>query len=278
MRIGTLAVVGVGLIGGSIGLAARIRRVAGRVVGVDPDAAGLARAAARGAIDAAAGLDSAAGEADLIVVCTPVDVLAGHILAAAARCRPGTVLTDTGSIKSAVVAAVEGRLPPGVTFVGGHPLAGSDKQGAAHSDAEMFQKRNVVLTPIPSTEPSALKTVRHFWQALGAQVITLSPDEHDRALARTSHLPHLASAALAGTLSPDLSSLTATGFRDTTRIAAGDPALWAAILLANRDPVLSALAPFEDRLARFRAALEAGDRPALLALLAEGQTARHRLD
>jgi len=279
MRIGGLAIVGVGLIGGSVGLAARRRGVAGRVVGADARPEALRRALALGALDEArpSSSSAAADGADLVVVCTPVDVIAGQVLEAAAACRPGAVLTDAGSAKAAVLRALEGRLPAGVAFVGGHPLAGSDKQGPEHAGPHLFEGRVVVLTPTPDTDDKALSLVASFWEALGARVRRMAPDEHDRALALTSHLPHLAAAALAGVLPAEWADLTATGFRDATRLAAGGPELWSAILHANAAETLAALDRLGGRLAEFRRALTAGDRAALEELLRQGKQTRDGL-
>jgi prephenate dehydrogenase len=275
----TLAVVGVGLIGGSAGLAARRRGAAGRVIGVGRHGEALEQARARGAVDdVCTDLRAAAAAADLVLFCTPVDRIAALALEAAPACRPGTLLTDAGSTKAGILAAVRGRLPAGVAFVGGHPLAGSERQGAGHADAGLFEGRLVVLTPDPDTNDNALSQVATFWQALGARTIVLGAEEHDRAVALTSHLPHLAAAAVAGLLPPELDGLTAAGFRDMTRVAAGDPELWEAIFHENRGPVLGALDRLAGRLDAFRAALAAGDRAAVCGLLAEGHAARHRLD
>ncbi len=275
----TLAIVGVGLIGGSVGLAARRRGAAARVLGVDRDAEVLRRARQRGALDeTCADVPAAAAAADLVIFCTPVDAVAAQVLAAAPACRSGTVLTDAGSTKAAIVRAVGGRLPPAVPFVGGHPLAGSEKQGPEHSDPELFRDRLVVLTPTPSTGEDAVGRVAAFWQSLGARVERLSPEAHDRALALTSHLPHLVASALAGVLPPEWAGLTAAGFRDTTRVAAGDPALWAAIFEANRADLLEALGRLDGRLAEFRRALEGSDRAAIVELLNAGRRARATLN
>jgi cyclohexadieny/prephenate dehydrogenase len=278
MRFANLLLVGVGLIGGSLGLAARRRGAAGRVVGVDRDPAALEQAIAEGILDEArADLDGAAAAADLVVVCTPVDSIPAQVLAAAAACRPGALLTDVGSTKAGIVEAVRGRLPPGVAFIGSHPLAGSEKHGPAHASADLFEGRLVVLTPAADADDNALARLRGFWQDLGARVRLMEAREHDRALALTSHLPHLLASALASALPPDLYELTATGFRDTTRLAAGNPALWTAIFRANREAVLDALDLFEDQLRRFRRAVAAGDEVSLNALLQVGKTVRDRL-
>jgi prephenate dehydrogenase len=207
----------------------------------------------------------------------PVDHVAACVLAAAPHCRPGAVLTDAGSTKAAILRELDGRLPPGVSFVGAHPLAGSEKQGPEHARANLFEGSLVVLTPPSPADDNALSAARTFWEALGARVEVMGAEEHDRALALTSHLPHLAAAALAGVVPPELLGLTATGFRDATRLASGDPALWAAIFLSNRPAVLAALERLEGRLERFRQALSADDREHLEALLREGKQVRDGL-
>ena len=278
MRIDTLALVGVGLIGGSIGLAARRRGAAARIVGVDYRPEVLQKALAQGAVDTTRpNLHAAAAEADVMVFCTPVETIAGQVLEAAKACRPGTLLTDAGSTKAAVVRDVEARLPVGVAFVGGHPLAGSEKQGPEHSNAQMFEGRLVVLTRTPRTDDNALSRTAGLWEALGARVQVMDPEEHDRAVATTSHLPHVTASALAGVTPVEWLGLTAGGFRDATRVAAGGPELWAGILLSNTDAVLDALSGLDGRLAAFRRALAAGDRDALTALLREGKQVRDSL-
>ncbi len=278
MAVSTLLIVGVGLMGGSVGLAARRRAAAGYVLGLDENRTALERALAAGAIDQARDdLATAAALADLILICTPVDQVAGQVIEAARFCRPGTVLTDVGSTKAAILQDLEGQLPPGVCFVGGHPLAGSEKQGAQHATAGMFEKCVVVLTPSASTQERAVGVVRGFWESLGARVRLMDAAEHDRALALTSHLPHLIACALSGTLPAALSELTATGFRDGTRLASGPPAVWTPILRANRAALLDALALFEAQLARFRDALACDDAATLHALLQLGKSVRDRL-
>ncbi len=278
MHLDTLAIVGVGLIGGSVGLAARRRGVARRVVGADPRPEHLERARARGALDEGlADAAAAVSRAEVSVFCTPVDQIVDQVLVAAPGCAAGTLLTDAGSTKAAIVRGVEGRLPPGVAFVGGHPLAGSEKHGPAHADPDLFLDRLVILTPTPQTYPSAVERTAALWRALGARVRTMGPEEHDRALALTSHLPHVVASALAGVLPPQLHDLTATGFRDTTRLASGSPELWAAILGQNRAAVLDTLERFGGQLARFREALESGDESRLRELFASAKAVRDAL-
>jgi prephenate dehydrogenase len=278
MQLNVLTIVGVGLIGGSIGLAARRRGVARCVRGVGRQRGNLERARDLGVLDEVhLELGEAAPGSDLVVFCTPVDQIMGQVLDAAPRCTPGTLLTDAGSTKARIVRGIEGRLPAGVTFVGGHPLAGSEKRGADYADALLFEGRWTVLTPTEHTKSQAVERVAAFWQALGSRTRIMSPEEHDRALAVTSHLPHLLAAALAATLPPDLQSLTASGFRDVTRIAAGDPQLWTAIFTHNRAAVLDALAKLQVQLTDLRQTLEAENWPALHDLLAHAKEIRDAL-
>jgi prephenate dehydrogenase len=278
MTLDTLTIVGVGLIGGSVGLAARERGVARHVLGVGRSSTTLDTACRLGAITAGTcDLADAARQSDLLVFCTPVDQIAGQVRTAAAVCRPGTLLTDAGSTKDTIVRSLDGTLPPHVAFVGGHPLAGSEKRGPEHARADLFDGRVVVLTPTPRTDAEAVERVGAFWKQLGAKVTLLSPQDHDDALAVTSHLPHLVAAALANTLPPHLHTLAATGFRDTTRVAAGDPDLWAAIFAQNRGAVLAAIARLADRLAAYRDAIEHDDMMMIRQLLAQAKQTRDAL-
>jgi prephenate dehydrogenase len=278
MKIKTLTIVGVGLIGGSIGLAAKRRKLAERVVGGGRRQASLDQAQAAGAIDEGfLDLSRAVHEAEIAVFCTPVDQIAEQILASAPGCASGTLLTDAGSTKAEIVRRLEGRLPKGITFAGGHPLAGSEKRGVEHADADLFQNRLAIVTRTPATDPSAVERVSNFWRALGCRVRVMDPGEHDQALALTSHLPHLLAAALSSILPAELEEFTANGFRDTTRIAAGDPPLWTAIFSQNRLALLGALGRLDAQLARFREALTDGNWTAVADLLAQAKKVRDAL-
>ncbi len=279
MHVETLTIVGVGLIGGSVGLAAKARGVARRVIGVGRDERTLARAASAGAIDSfTKNLADGASAADLVVVCTPVDRVAADVLTAAAAAPPRSVVTDAGSTKGNIVRALNGKMPAkAAPFVGSHPLAGSEKKGAAHARADLFADRLVVVTPTAETDLEAAAVVDLFWQSLGARVVRMDPFEHDEAVAVTSHLPHAAASGLAAITPVGWLALTAGGFRDATRIAAADPELWAAIFEANREAVLAAADRFAGRMAEFRRALEAGDRAGLIRWLADGKKVRDAL-
>ncbi len=278
MQIGTLGIVGVGLIGGSIGLAAKRRGLARRVVGVGRRPESLEQARQLGAIDEFhLQLPPAAAAADFMIFCTPVQLIAPQIREAAAHCRPDAILTDAGSTKAEILAALNGRLPEHVRYVGSHPLAGSEKHGPQHADAELFQGRLTIITPHARVEAAAVERVAEFWKTLGARIKLMTPEAHDQALALTSHVPHLLAAALAGALPEPLFELTASGFRDSTRIAASDPALWTGIFLQNQQEILAALGPVRDQLERFRQALAAADAAAVRSLLEQAKRVRDAL-
>lgn len=274
----SLAIIGVGLIGGSIGLAARRAGGFGPVIGVGRDSAGLETARRLGCVDEiTTDLTDGARRADVIIVCTPVDVIAGQVLAAAAQCKPGALITDAGSTKVAIVRAVEDSLPRDRQFVGSHPLAGSEKRGPENARADLFDNRLTLITPTDRTPPAAAERAAAFWRALGSRVLPISPEYHDEALALTSHLPHLVAAALAGILPREMAELTATGFRDTTRLAASDAGLWSAILGQNSGNIARALRQLQDRLTEFETALRAGDTNTLNRLLVQAKETRDDL-
>lgn len=267
----TVAIVGVGLIGGSIGLALRERRLAQNVIGIGRRQQSLDVARQVGAIDN--GVTSLAGgvsQAQLIIVATPVDTIAERVVQASAACPATSLITDAGSTKEAIVAACDAGLASrrsGPRFVGSHPLAGDHRTGPEHARADLLEGRTVVITPTEHTRPAAITEVSGFWQSLGANVVIMSPAQHDAALAITSHLPHAAAVALAVSTPSELLPLTASGWRDTTRVAGGDPALWQAILTANRQHVIDALDLMGQTLKSLRESLEHGDNENLFSIL-----------
>ena len=271
----TVAIVGVGLIGGSLGLALRERKLAREVIGVGRTVETLRVAQKMGAVtQIALDLDKAAGQADLIVVCTPVGRIAEDVLAAGRACPPGALITDVGSTKERIVRELSGKLKPGVTFVGGHPLAGSEKSGPAAAQARLFERKIVVVTPEPDTPEPACQAVESLWRTCGAVVRRMSPRDHDEALAETSHLPHFVASALARTTAAERLALTASGWLDSTRVAAGDPALWRQIFLANREHLLAALDRYQASLAELRQAVEGNLPDRLENLLLEAKQTR----
>jgi len=274
----SLAIVGVGLLGGSVALAAKQRGLARRVVGVGRDATRLEQAQKAGLIDDfTTDLGRAAVQMDFLIVCTPVNSIVPGVLEAAGACRPGTLITDVGSTKAHLCREIGNGLPCGVTFVGSHPLAGSEKQGWEHALADLFEGRVCVVTPTESASRDAVDRLTAFWQAVGMTVLEMSPEAHDCALAQSSHVPHVVASALAQTLAVENRSLAATGFADTTRIAAGDPNVWVPILMENRESVLARLDEFSSQIAVFREALASADADELRRLLERGKTIREQL-
>jgi prephenate dehydrogenase len=272
----SVAIVGVGLIGGSIGKALKARRLATRVVGVGRSDAGLDEARRSGAVtEATTDLPSAVAAADLVVVATGVAAIPDLLDEIDAAVEPGTLIVDAGSAKARIVAAWERRRRSRRgRFVGGHPLAGSHRRGPAAADARQFAGRVAIVTPATRTPPGDVTDAGSFWAALGATVFVMSPKEHDRILAVTSHAPHMIAAAVAAATPPAVRRFTAGGWRDTTRIAAGDPELWADIILDNPGNVADALRRIAGETAKMLAAIEAGDRRRLAAILRRAQEAR----
>jgi len=270
-----IAIIGVGLIGGSIGLALRERRLANEIVGIGRRESSLKVAEQAGAVTTTT-TDLAYGvkDARLIVVCTPVGTIVEHVYTAAKACPAGSIITDAGSTKAEIVAALDGKLDRGIAFIGSHPLAGSEKSGPDAADAELFVDRVVITTPTEKTTSAHLNTVDEFWAALGAQVRHMTPQEHDQCVAAVSHFPHVVASALAAVTPDNFLPFAATGWKDTTRIASGDVQLWQQILSQNPDHVLKSLDKFEEWLARFRSALAKGDSSQLTKLLEAGKQSR----
>jgi cyclohexadieny/prephenate dehydrogenase len=264
----TIGIVGCGLIGCSIAAGLKYRGFPGRIIGCGRSGPNLEMAADRGYVDVVETDFSQVGRlCDLVVVCTPVDHIVDDVRTAARNCRPGLLITDTGSVKRAICEPLSRDLPAGATYIGSHPIAGSEKQGCSHANPDLFFGHVCVLTPAESTPAYEIARLDAFWQSLGMKVVRMSPEAHDRALAQTSHVPHVVAAALAASLDPEIRHLTAGGFLDTTRIAVGDPELWAAILGANAGEVSMGIRTLCSRLATFLDVLEKGDRTALTHLL-----------
>ena len=272
----TVAIVGVGLIGGSIGLALKSRRLAGRVIGVGRSAESLAEARRRHIADETSlDLDAAVSRADLVVVTTGVASIPSLLDRIDAAVRPGTLITDAGSTKRTIVAAWERRRRSRRgRFVGGHPIAGSHRRGPAAADADLFTGRVAVVTPAPATPKADADEAGGFWASLGSTVFMMPPRDHDRILSATSHAPHLMAAAIAATTPPEARRFAAGGWRDTTRIAAGDPELWADILLDNATFVSRSLSRIAAGAERLLTAIEKNDRKKLVSLLTRAKEDR----
>jgi prephenate dehydrogenase len=272
-----VSIVGVGLIGGSLGMALRGRGLAREVVGVTRVEARIPEARSRGAIDRGT-VDPASGVegADLVVLAVPPDQVVAMARRTIPHLRPGALLTDVASVKAEIVRSVDALIKPEsrVTFVGGHPMAGNEGQGIAAAEPGLFSGTAYLITPAPRTPRGGIDRLADLARAVGAVPIEMAPDDHDRAVALTSHLPYLVAAALMGAGG---AAIPAAGpaFLGATRVAGSPVALWAQICRLNRDQIRRALDVFRDELARLEAAIEDGDR--LDALLETARRARRRL-
>jgi prephenate dehydrogenase len=274
-----LTVVGPGLIGGSIARGVRARGLVREVVVVTRHAAAVRAAVDAGAADAGTtDLGVGVAGAELVVLCAPVGALPGLIRAAWPHLAPGAVLTDAGSVKRSVVEAALGcPARAGVSFVGGHPMAGSERSGLEASDPDLFEGRLALVTPTAGTAPAAVAAVTALWEGLGSHVRTLSAEAHDRLVAQISHLPHLLAYALVAAVDGDALPLVGRGFTDTTRIAASAETLWADIFRENQRPLLHALDRYEAVLRRWRELAARGDFSGLEAELGRAREVREKL-
>lgn len=278
-----LAVIGVGLIGGSFALALKRARAVGHVVGIGRTRRNLVAALRRKAIDEISDDPAAAvRDANLVLLATPVGQMPAVMSAIAPHLSAAVVVTDAGSTKRDVIACAR-RFLGGhyVRFVPGHPVAGTERSGAGAAFPELFRERNVILTPPSGTVVSATRLVRRAWEACGARVVQLDAATHDAVLAGVSHLPHVAAYALVNLLArrrnaAQLFSLSAGGLRDTVRIAGSSPEMWADICVANRDALLAALEDYENELEQMRAAIDSADVAELRRMFAQARNAREK--
>jgi prephenate dehydrogenase len=280
---GRIGILGTGLIGGSLGLALRGEGAAGKVIGYDADAAMLAQALERGAIEeAAGGVAELAAACDLVFVAVPVRAIPAALARAAPALRPGTTLSDVGSVKERVVEAARDILPPGCHFIGGHPLAGSEQRVVGFADPQLFRDAYYVLTPSGECDAEAYSRLHALLTSLGARVIAMEPRQHDRAVSVISHLPHvmamsLMNVALERAEEFPLLRLAAGGFRDMTRIAASDAGLWLDILMENREAVKESLGECVTAMLRIATMLDVGEEEELVRWMQSASTGRQSI-
>lgn len=283
-----VAIVGVGLIGGSLGLVLKQRAMADSIVGIGRRVENLKTAVELGAIDRYVA-DAKAGVtgADLVVLATPVDTYERHLKDWGHSLAPGTIVTDVGSVKGPLVAQAEGLMPERVRFVGAHPIAGREKTGVAAGSPGLFKGARCILTPTGKTDPEALQTVRELWEAAGSIVLSMDPFLHDRILGAVSHLPHVAAFALINALTEikdrttpelDLLAYAGGGLRDTTRIAASSPEMWRDIFLWNKQNLVAMIEAYEQQLRRLKQLIQAGDGPGIEKELERAKQVREQLN
>jgi len=266
-----IALIGFGLIGGSIARAARARGLAGEIVVTARSAKTRARVTELGIADRVVETNAEATDgADLVILCIPVGACGAVAQEIAPHLKPGAIVSDVGSVKGAIVRDMAPHLPASIHFVPAHPVAGTEHSGPDSGFAELFINRWCILTPPEGTDTAAVDRLRAFWTAIGARVETMTPEHHDLVLAITSHLPHLIAYTIVGTAdelgevtSSEVMKFSAGGFRDFTRIAASDPTMWRDVFLSNKDAVLEMLGTFNEDLSKLTRAMRRGDGEAL---------------
>jgi prephenate dehydrogenase len=276
-----ITIVGVGLLGGSIGLAVKRRRLAREVAGFVRRPASLKDCEKAGAVDyATTDLLAAVSNADLVILCTPLSQMRLRVVEMLPALKRGAIVTDVGSVKSGVVRELESLLnKSGAHFVGSHPMAGAEKTGVSAARGDLFVSAVCVVTPTKKSNEAAVRKVESFWKSLGARTLKLAPEQHDVLVSRSSHLPHIIAAVLTNLVlapaSPEFqSALCANGFRDTTRIASGSPEMWRDIALANRKNLSRSVDAFVSELQQFQRILKKSDAKAISKFLETAKTRR----
>lgn len=282
-----VAIIGVGLIGGSLGMILRRKALADHIVGVGRRVENLKTAVELGAIDRyVADPKEGVQGADLVILATPVDTYDRHLKEWAHCLMPGAIVSDVGSVKGTLVEQSESAMPAGVHFVGAHPIAGKEKTGVAAGSDQLFKGARCILTPTKRTDLQALERIKQLWEEAGSIVLTMDPHLHDQILGAVSHLPHIAAFALMNALADlrdrrlaalDLAGHSGGGLRDTTRIAASSPEMWRDIFLWNRDNLVSYIDEYQKALEDLKWLIKAGDAAGIEKALERAKGEREKL-
>jgi prephenate dehydrogenase len=283
-----MTIVGVGLIGGSLGMVCKRQGLVGTVVGAGRRLENLKKALALNAIDRySSDPAEAASGSDLLVLATPVDTFEAALKTCGPRLAPGAVVTDVGSVKGPLVARMEALAPAGVSVVGAHPIAGKEKTGVEAASVELFQGALCILTPTTRTDPGALAKIRRLWEAAGSRVSEMDPDLHDRVLGAVSHLPHVVAFALVNAIADiqetqapgiDLQAFSGGGYKDMTRIAASSSEMWRDISLWNRDNLVRQIEVYQACLEKLKSLIKAGDGRGLMNEFERAKRTRDRIE
>ena len=280
-----MAIVGVGLIGGSLAKAVKEKKLVGEVLGVGRSEERLESARKLGIIDRYSGrMNDILGEADLVVVAGPVGVIVDLIREMIPFLKKGTIITDVGSVKKKIVEEVEAFIPGSLYFVGGHPIAGTENSGFEASFSTLFEGRKCIITPVSTTDSHALERVKELWTQVGSVVACMDSEEHDEVFAAVSHLPHIVAYSMVNSLlkvkgfEKNIFSFSAGGFKDFTRIAASDPVMWKDIALMNKDKLLSAIKLFQEYLEELKEAIEREDDERLLSEFQKSREFKRLMD
>jgi len=274
-----VTVIGVGLIGGSFAMAIKKHRLAREVVGVSQRQTTLQTALKMKVIDQGyQDVKKAVSNADLVVLSTPVSIIMGMLSLIGPHLKRNCIVTDVGSAKMAIVNAAAEHLPAPAMFVGSHPMSGSEKRGVQNAFPELFENSMCIMTPTKSSNRSATDRIKKLWTKLGAKVKIMSPEEHDKALAYVSHLPHLLAYSLMGTIPNEYLPYTAKGFKDTTRIASSSPQMWNDICMGNSRNILNSLDAMVQNLSSLRKAIVMNDARALTNQFKTAKTKRDKIN
>ena len=269
-----VAVVGTGLIGGSLAMALKRKKLARRIVGVSRHEETLRIAKKKSIIDSGSRDLNIVRDADLVILATPVDTILKSGRAIRGLIKDSCIVTDVGSTKQKIVRSLARIFP---RFVGSHPLAGSEKRGIINADPRIFKGSVCLLTPVAGTDRSALKKIQRLWESLGARVVFISPERHDKALAFVSHLPHIAAFSLINSVPAEDLKFASGGLRDTTRIAASDPGIWADIFLSNRSNIIKAIGVWQRNAGLLKSAIAHQDRRRIAGILNQAKSKRSKL-
>ena len=280
-----VCLIGIGLIGSSLARAMKLHGLAGHIAISTRSAQTLAKAEELDLGDSyTLGTAEAARDADLVIICTPMGAQAAVAKSIHDSLKPGAIITDVGSVKATTIRDIAPHLPDGVHLVPGHPIAGTENSGPEAGYAELFPGRWTILTPAQDTDTNAVEKVKQLWQGCGANVEIMTPQHHDRVLAITSHLPHLIAYSIVDTADQledetkkEVITFSASGFRDFTRIAAGDPVMWRDVFLTNRDAVLEVLGRFTEDLTALQRAIRKGDGDMLEETFARARAVRRSI-
>ena len=282
MIVEKMTVIGLGLIGGSICSAVKKHNIAGEVVGFDTDGATREYAVENGLVDSCLENLSQPNDSGLVVVATYVDSIADTVKEIAPNLNKGCIITDVGSVKTNIVESIENFLDSGLTFIGSHPIAGSEKPGIENSDPGLFENRSAIITPSENTDEKSIDFLSSFWKGIGSEVIKMEPVLHDRIFAYVSHLPHVAAYTLVNTLSSseidNIFSYSGGGLKDYTRIASSSPEMWKTIFKQNKEFILEGIREFKNNLDLIESAIEEDDLNNLLAILEKAQKNKLKIE
>jgi len=273
-----IAIVGVGLLGGSIGLGLRAAGYRGRILGIGHRASTMAKAVESGCVDRGfLEVPDCIDQCPLVILATPIGKFEQMLVQLSQRLREGAIVTDVGSTKRYVLRLAGRKLPPDVRFVGSHPMAGSEKRGVDFARADLFDNAVCIITPGARSDGEAVETVRQLWESLGMRVVQMSAQRHDRILSRISHLPHVVAAALVNCNRPEELKLCGPGFLDTTRVSSGDVGLWRDIIGSNKDNIVKALDLMQEQLSQLQQAVKGNDMDGLCRFLEQARKRRQNL-